>query len=164
MSLRAAGGIAGFAARYPLVWHVIEAEGAGCDTLNPAAYPAATLRRLSGLSADSANREAFQRLELPGGAPAILRLQLMPDARLIATLAGEYTGRPDLWRAHIDRHVFFWVSADRRDRFLCACMRLRTRGATGPFEMDADPFHASSDVVDAARVTRNHPPASPDVP
>ena len=32
----------GFAARYPLVWHVIEAEGAGCESL----YPAATLRRL----------------------------------------------------------------------------------------------------------------------
>jgi len=121
-------GCAGFAARYPLVWHVIEAEGAGCDTL----YPAATLRRLSGLPADSANREAFQRLELPGGASAILRLQLMPDHRLSPTLAGAFTGRPDLWRAHIDRHVFFWVTEDRRDRFLRACVRLRARDATGP--------------------------------
>jgi hypothetical protein len=122
------GGIAGFAARYPLVWHVIEAEGAGCDTL----YPAATLRHLSGLPADTDNREAFRWLELPGGAPAILRLQLMPDARLGPTLAGTFAGRPDLWRAHIDRHVFFWVTEDRRDGFLHACVRLRARNATGP--------------------------------
>jgi hypothetical protein len=128
MTPRGTGGIAGFAARYPLVWHVIEAEGAGCDTL----YPAAVLRHLSGLPADSTNRETFQRLELPGGSPAILRLQLMPDARLGPTLAGVFIGRPDLWRAHIDRHVFFWVAEDRRDRFLRACVRLRARGATGP--------------------------------
>jgi hypothetical protein len=122
------GGIAGFAARYPLVWHVIEAEGADCDTL----YPAATLRRLSGLPADDTNREAFQHVDLPGGASAILRLQLMPDYRLAPTLAGPFSGRPDLWRAHIDRHVFFWVAEDRRDRFLRACVRLRARDATGP--------------------------------
>jgi hypothetical protein len=128
MMSRGAGGIAGFAARYPLVWHVIEAEGAGCDTL----YPAATLRRLSGLPADTANREAFQRLALPAGTPAILRLQLMPDARLRPVLGGAFTDRPDLWRAHIDQHVFFWVTEDRRDRFLRACVRLRARGATGP--------------------------------
>jgi hypothetical protein len=125
---RGTGGIARFAARYPLVWHVIEAEGAGCDTL----YPAETLRRLCGLPSDSANREAFQRLDLPGGALAILRLQLMPDARLGPSLAGAFSGRPDLWRAHIDQHVFFWVAQDRRDRFLRACVRLRARGATGP--------------------------------
>jgi hypothetical protein len=123
---RGSYGIAGFAARYPLVWHVIEAEGAGCDIL----YPAATLRRLSGLPADSANRGTFLRLALPNGAPAILRLQLMPDARLSPTLAGDFTGRPDLWRAHIDRHVFFWVTEDRRDRFLRACVRLRPGGIT----------------------------------
>jgi hypothetical protein len=126
--MRSPGGIARFVARYPLVWHVIEAEGAGCDTL----YPAATLRRLSGLPADSANRETFQRVELPGGTPAILRLQLMPDARLSPGLAGAFAGRPDLWRAHIDRHVFFWVTADRRDRFLRACVRLRAGGTAGP--------------------------------
>ena len=121
------GGAAGFAARYPQVWHVIEAEGAGYDTL----YPAETIRRLCGLPADSANREAFQRLDLPGGAQAILRLQLMPNDRLGPTLAGAFSGRPDLWRAHIDRHVFFWVAEDRRDRFLRACVRARARGAAG---------------------------------
>jgi uncharacterized protein DUF7002 len=128
------GGVAGFVRRYPRIWHVIEAEGAGCDTL----YPAATLRRLSGLPADSANRQAFQRLALPGGAPAILRLQLMPDARLNPTLAGGFAGRPDLWRAHIDRHVFFWVAEDRRDRFLRACVRLRPGSAATPVVIAVD--------------------------
>ena len=128
------GGIAGFARRYPRVWHVIEADGARCDIL----YPAATLRRMSGLPPDSANRDAFQRLELPDGAPAILRLQLMPDARLSPTLAGAFSGRPDLWRAHIDRHVFFWVTEERRDRFLRACVRLRPEGAATPVVIAID--------------------------
>jgi len=118
----------GFAARYPLVWHVIEAEGAGCESL----YPAATLRRLSGLPADSTNRNDFQHLTLPDGVSAVLRLQLMPDERLVPTLTGAFSGRPDLWRAHIDQHVFFWVSADRCDRFLRACVRLRTHHAPAP--------------------------------
>jgi hypothetical protein len=125
---RGPGGIAGFAERYPLVWHVIEAEGAGCGTL----YPAATLRRLSGLAADGTNRNEFQRLDLPGGAQAMLRLQLMPDERLRPTLAGAFAGRPDLWRELINQHVFFWVSEDRRDRFLNACTRLRRRNAAEP--------------------------------
>ena len=121
-------GIDGFAARYPRVWHVMEAEGACCETL----YPAATLRRLAGLPADAANREAFECLILPNGAAAILRLQLMRDERLAPTLAGAFTGQPGLWRDHINQHVFFWVSADRRDRFISACARLRARGATSP--------------------------------
>lgn len=120
------GGLTGFAARYPLVWHVIEAEGAGCRTL----YPAATLRNQCGLPADSANREAFQRLELPGGGTAILRLQQMPDERLSPSSSGAFSGQPDLWRDHINQHVFFWAVADRRDRFLSACVRLRAHGAS----------------------------------
>jgi hypothetical protein len=124
----AARGIAGFAERYPRAWHVIEAEGAGCEIL----YPAATLRRLSGLPASSANRDSFQRLNLPGGTAAVLRLQLMPDARLVLTLGGDFAGRPDLWRDHIDQHVFFWLSEDRVDRFLRACVRLRARETQGP--------------------------------
>jgi hypothetical protein len=122
------GGIAGFAARYPLVWHVIEAEGVGCNTL----YPAATLRQMSGLAADSANRNEFQRLPLPDGGSSILRLQLMPDHRLVPTLGGAFAGRPDLWRELVNQHVFFWVTKDRRDRFLRACVRLRAREASGP--------------------------------
>jgi hypothetical protein len=121
-------GIAGFTERYPVVWHVIEAEGAGCETL----YPASTLRSLGGLPADTRNRDGFQRLTLPNGTPAILQLQLMPDERLGPTLGGCFAGRPDLWRDHIDRHVFFWVAEDRRDRFLRACVRLRARDGTAP--------------------------------
>jgi hypothetical protein len=120
------GDLAAFAARYPRVWHVIEAEGACCDVL----YPAATLRQRAGAPEDNANREDFQRLMLPDGGTAVLRQQLMRDERLGPTLAGSFLGRPDLWRRHIDRHVFFWLSEDRRDRFIKACVRLRTRGQT----------------------------------
>jgi hypothetical protein len=121
-------GAEGFAARYPRVWHVVEAEGAGCETL----YPAVTLRRLASLPDDSANRDDFQCLTLPGGDQAVLRPQLMRDERLCPTLTGTFSNRPDLWRGHINRHVFFWLSEDRRDRFINACIRLRARGAMGP--------------------------------
>lgn len=117
----------GFATRHPRVWHVMEAEGEGCAVL----HPAATLCRLAGQWQDGANRNDFQRLILPDGTAAVLRLQLMRDERLAPTLAGRFSGRPDLWRAHIDRHVFFWVSPDRRNRFLNACARLRAKGAMG---------------------------------
>jgi len=117
----------GFAARYPRVWHVVEAEGAGCSTL----YPAAALRRLAGLAEDNTNRDNFQRLALPNGDEAILRKQLMPDRTLSPTLAGPFSGRPDLWRDLLNRHVFFWVSPDSRDGFLNACRRFRARGAIG---------------------------------
>jgi|HubBroStandDraft_1064217.scaffolds.fasta_scaffold45777_2 hypothetical protein len=117
-----------FAARYPRVWHVTEAEGAGCEIL----YPAAILRDLASVPDDNANRDDFQCVSLPGGGQAVLRMQLMRDERLCPTLTGTFSGRPDLWRAHINRHVFFWVSEDRRDRFIKACIRLRGRGALGP--------------------------------
>ena len=121
------GGIEGFVARYARVWHVMEAEGTGCGML----YPAAMLLSLSGLPADGANRDDFELLSLPGGATAVLRKQLMPDERLRPTLSGKFADRPDLWRDHINRHVFFWVSTDRRDRFLSACAKSRARGAIG---------------------------------
>jgi uncharacterized protein DUF7002 len=38
-------------------------------------------------------------------------------------LAGIYSGRPDLWRHRIDRHVFLWATEKRRDGFLRACVR-----------------------------------------
>jgi hypothetical protein len=120
--------IGGFAARYPVVWHVIEAEGADCRTL----YPAAMLRRLAGLPPDDANRDDFQCLPAPEGNPAVLRMQLMRDEALRPTLAGAFFGQPGLWRAHLNQHVFFWASEDRRDRFITACMRLRARGVLGP--------------------------------
>jgi hypothetical protein len=106
----------------------MEAEGAGCETL----FPAAVLRRLAGLGRDDANRDAFQPLSLPDGSRAILRPQLMRDEHLTPTLAGTFAGRPDLWRDHINQHVFFWLAADRRDRFVNACIRLRARGTIGP--------------------------------
>jgi hypothetical protein len=121
-------GAEGFAARYPRVWHVIEAEGEGCETL----YPAATLRRLAGVPTDGANREKFERVELADGGTAVLRPQLMRDEHLTPTLVEAYAGRPDLWRDHINQHVFFWLAADRRDRFVNACIRLRARGTMGP--------------------------------
>jgi hypothetical protein len=133
-----AEGVEGFAERYPRVWHVMEAEGAGCETL----YPAATLRCLAGMPPDPANRDDFQLLTLQGGSQAILRKQLMPDKRLRPTLAGIFSERPGLWRHHIDQHVFFWVTNDRRDRFVSACARSRARGAIGsglaPVVIDID--------------------------
>jgi hypothetical protein len=122
------GGVEDFSARYPVVWHVIEAEGAGCDTL----YPAAMLRRLAAVAETSENRGDFERLVLPGGKTAVLRPQLMRDDRLGPTLAGDFSARPGLWRDFINRHVFFWVAGDRRDRFTNACIRLRARGTIGP--------------------------------
>ena len=121
------GGLAAFASRYKRAWHVMEAEGEGCQIL----YPAATLRGLAGLNADNANRDDFQRLTLPGGRIAILRQQLMRDDLLGLTLRGPFSGRPDLWREQINQHVFFWLSDDRRDRFTNACIRLRARGSIG---------------------------------
>jgi hypothetical protein len=125
---RVTDGAARFVARYPVLWHVMEDEGAGCDRL----LPAASLRRLAGLPDDPANRDDFQRLTLADGRVAVLRLQQMRDSDLLPTLAGSFTLRPDLWREHIDQHVFFWASDDRRDRFLRAVTRLRSRSRTAP--------------------------------
>ena len=50
----------------------MEAEGAGCRTL----YPAAMLLALCGQNRNDENRDAFQHLRLPGGSLAILRPQL----------------------------------------------------------------------------------------
>jgi hypothetical protein len=124
-------GAARLATRYPRVWHVIEADGAGAWLTNTGLRPAADLYRLAGLEPDGANRAAFQRVELSAGGIAILRPQLMADQALTATLAGSFTGRPDAWRQHIDAHVFFWLEPRRRDGFVRACARLRARGSVG---------------------------------
>ena len=52
-------GAARLAARYPRVWHVIEADGAGAWLTETGLLPAADLYRLAGLEADGANRDAF---------------------------------------------------------------------------------------------------------
>jgi hypothetical protein len=116
-----------FAARYPVVWHVIEAEGAGPWLAATGLLPAATLLRMAGTAADGTNRDEFRPIALGNDRVAILRQQLMTDRRLAPTLAGVFAGHPEAWRGHIDSHVFFWTEERRRDAFIRACMRLRAR-------------------------------------
>jgi hypothetical protein len=120
-------GAARFAARYPVVWHVIEAEGAGPWLAATGLLPAATLLRMAGIAADGANRDHFRPIALGDDRVAILRQQVMADRWLAPTLAGAFAGRPEAWRGHIDSHVFFWTEERRRDAFIGACIRLRAR-------------------------------------
>ena len=120
-------GAARFAARYPVVWHVIEAEGAGPWLAATGLLPAAALLRLAGVDADGANRDDFRVLTLGDGGAAVLRPQLMADRWLVPTLAGGFAGRPEAWRTHINAHVFFWTEERRRDAFIRACTRARAR-------------------------------------
>jgi len=115
------------AARFPHVWHVIEADGNGPWLNEIGLLPAAELCRLAGLERDGSNRDDFHRIDLGLGRIAILRLQQMRDDKLLPTLAGGFTGRPDLWRQHIDRHVFFWATTERRYKFIAATQRDRAR-------------------------------------
>lgn len=125
-------GAARFAARYPIVWHVIEPEGAGPWLAATGLLPAASLLRLAGIAADGANRDDFRRVAFGHGHVAILRQQVMPDRWLTPTLAGAYAGQPTAWRSLINAHVFFWTEERRRDAFVRACMRLRARSHTAP--------------------------------
>jgi Family of unknown function (DUF7002) len=122
-------GAARFAARYPVVWHVIEAEGAGAWLSAMGLLPAAALFALAGLPDEGANRDGFQRLQVGGQLTAIVRPQLMQHARLLPTLGGRFAGDPNAWRRHINAHVFFWTEPRRRDAFIRACVRLRGCGA-----------------------------------
>ena len=124
------GGAARFAARYPVVWHVIEADGAGAWLADTGLLPAASLLRLAGLAADGANRNDFRTVAIGDGRIAVLRPQVMSDARLVPTLAGSFAGRPEAWRAHINAHVFFWADPRRCDAFRRACARFRARSRT----------------------------------
>lgn len=125
-------GAARLAARCPRVWHVIEADGAGDWLAETGLLPAASLR------AGGANRTHFEPIDLGGGCTAILRPQQMPDHRLLASLAGSFTGRPAEWRRHVDRHVFFWAEARRRDTFVRACIRLRLPPGRPPVTLTID--------------------------
>ena len=125
-------GAARFAARHSRVWHVIEADGAGAWLMQTGLLPAAEM------IADSTNRDDFQRIDLGGGRVAVLRPQQMPDHRLLPTLGGTFAGRPDLWRSHVDRHVFFWVEPRRRDAFVRACIRLRRQSRAPPVIIAVD--------------------------
>jgi hypothetical protein len=62
----------------------------------------------------------------------------MPDHRLLPTLGGTFAGRPDLWRSHVDRHIFFWVEPRRRDAFVRACTRLRRQSRAPPVVLTVD--------------------------
>ena len=101
-------------------------DGAGPWLAETGLLPAANLRCCG------ANRDGFERVDLGDGRAAVLRPQQMPDRRLLPTLAGGFAGRPDLWRLHVDRHVFFWTEARRRDAFCRACIRLRGAGGLPP--------------------------------
>jgi hypothetical protein len=127
------GGAARLAARYPTVWHVIEADGAGPWLAETGLLPAALLA-----GSDGANRDAFQCVELGEGRVAVLRPQLMADHRLLPTLAGAFAGRPEAWRRHVNGHVFFWTEARRRDAFARACHRLRGAARPPPVVLTID--------------------------
>lgn len=120
------GGGARFAARYPRVWHVLEADGAGPWLAETGLLPAGDLHE------SGSNREGFHCVALGSGRVAVVRPQQMPDHRLVPTLAGIFAGRPDLWRSHVDSHVFFWAEARRRDAFIRACIRLRALSGPPP--------------------------------
>jgi len=116
-------GAARLAARYPRVWHVIEADGAASwiTASDACLHPAADMHDVSD------NRDRYVAIGLGNGRIAVLRPQLMADDRLLPTLAGGFASRPGRWRRHIDSHVFFWATEARRDRFVGANRRLRAR-------------------------------------
>jgi hypothetical protein len=130
-----ADGVARFAARFPVVWHVVEADGlAGVEAHG--LLPASELLHRAGLPPTDRNRDDFLRVPLgPGGEgspAAILRFQLMADAKITPSLQGAFAGQPARWRALIDSQVFFWPDPARRDSFLRACLRDRQRSRTAP--------------------------------
>ena len=130
----AADGIARFAARFPVVWHVVEADGlAGVEMHG--LLPAADLLRQAGAALTGQNRDDFRRVQLGDDGPsAILRFQLMADAKITPSLHGLFAGQPALWRALIDSKVFFWADPARRDSFLRACRRDRRRSRAAPLD------------------------------
>jgi hypothetical protein len=110
----------------------MEAAGAGEWLAETGLLPAASLRR------GGTNRADFEAIDLGDGRTAILRPQQMPDHRLIATPAGRFMGQPMCWRQHVDRHVFFWAEARRRDAFVRACIRLRSLPGRPPVTLTID--------------------------
>jgi hypothetical protein len=158
-------GAARLAARYPRAWHVIEADGA--------AVSLAWLHPASELHDGCANRDRYLTISLGDGGVAVLRPQLMPDRGLLPTLAGAFAGRADLWRRHMDSHVFFWATPARRDSFAAANRRFRVRedpAALPPVVLELDTaallarhvavafyatFNAGSTMRGGARVHRD---------
>lgn len=120
-------GAARIARRHPVVWHVIEAEGAGADVNRMELLPAGELRRDAGYAGTAANRDEFEAIKLGDRLLAVLRPQQMPDQRLVRSLGGVFAGQPVRRRQHVDGHVFFWACENRRDRFVATCRRDRAR-------------------------------------
>ena len=85
-----------FAARYPVVWHVMEADGAGPWVAKTGLFPAAEIYRFAGLQPDGANRDTFQQIDFGSGRTAILRLQQMRDNKLWQTAIQIGTETPKL--------------------------------------------------------------------
>jgi len=133
----AADGIARFAARFPVVWHVVEADGLAGVTSH-GLLPAADLLQQTGDAPTDRNRDDFRRVQLgpgaAGGPSAVLRFQLMADAKITPSLHGLVAGQPALWRALMDSQVFFWADPARRDSFLRACRRDRRRSQAAPLD------------------------------
>ncbi|HEY0204343.1 MAG TPA: hypothetical protein VGC15_09360 [Acetobacteraceae bacterium] len=128
----ATDGIARFAARFPVVWHVVEADGVA-GVASHGLLPAADLLRRAGAPPTDPNRDDFRRVQLgDDGSSAVLRFQLMADAKITPSLHGAFAGQPALWRALIDSQVFFWADPARRDSFLRACHRTRRRSQAAP--------------------------------
>lgn len=124
-------GLARFASRFPVVWHVAEADGlAAIEALG--LLPTAELRQRAGMAATGQNRDDYVPLSLPGAGTAILGFQLMADAKIAGSLAGEFAGQPAAWRALIDSHVFFWPDPARRDGFARATERERRKSPAAP--------------------------------
>ena len=120
-----------------MVWHIVEADGlAGVEAHG--LLPAAELLRRAGLPPNDRNRDDFLRVPLsPGttdGPAAVLRFQLMADAKIAPSLQGAFAGQPARWRALIDSQVFFWPDPARRDSFLRACVRDRRRSRAAPLD------------------------------
>jgi hypothetical protein len=144
-------GAARFAARFPVVWHVIEADGAGSWLPSTGLLPTTTLLRMAGVAASDANRDDFRLISLGKERVAVLRPQLMADQRLTPTLAGRFVGQPGAWRHHINAHVFFWTEPRRRDAFVRASLRLRSRSVAAPGT--APPLILT---IDTAALLRHH--------
>jgi len=120
---RRIGGLEGFCRRYPVLFHVtdpgalpgIEQDGLLSSEALVALYGVPASERPALLRANR-GRNNFHRLQGAGCPGATLRDQWMPDPQLGQCLRGGYAGRPDDWRALINAHCFFWLSAEQAGR------------------------------------------------
>lgn len=117
------GGLEGFCRRYPVLFHVtdpealpgIEQDGLLSSEALVRLYEVPESDRPALLRANR-GRGNFHRLSAAGRPGATLRDQWMPDPQLDQCLQGDYAGRADDWRALINAHCFFWLSAEQAGR------------------------------------------------